>query len=169
MARRRVLFFVVVLLFFGFLWSNVSTFLMDKLIEESTVELSAVVARVDCVVTEESTYWIIHVRKPDGALLISASVGGTLDAADMETLTAGTPITFRMEPSAARQYQEAGSGQIVALRAERVIFSLEAYNEIMHRATLPAEIAGAVIQLLLLLLLLHLGRKAQIGQLFRRR
>ena len=54
--RKYILFFALVLLFFGMLGQNVSTFLMDKLSEQSTVEMSAVVSNVGCNVTDENVY-----------------------------------------------------------------------------------------------------------------
>lgn len=167
--RKYILFFALVLLFFGMLGQNVSTFLMDKLSEQSTVEMSAVVSNVGCNVTDENVYWSIGVKEPSGELLINSSVGRLLDAATMETLEAGQTITFRMDISTAQQYRETGSGYIVALKADHVIFSIEEYNEIMRQVTLPAEIVGIIFQVCLLLLLIYLARKYKIGQFFRRK
>ena len=141
LMRKYILFFAFVILFFGMLGQNVSTFLMDKLSEQST----------------------------SGELLINSSVGRLLDAATMETLEAGQTITFRMDISTAQQYRETGSGYIVALKTDQVIFSIEEYNEIMHQVTLPAEIVGIIFQVFLLLLLIYLARKYKIGRFFRRK
>ena len=102
-------------------------------------------------------------------MLINSSVGRLLDAATMETLEAGQTITFRMDISTAQQYRETGSGYIVALKADHVIFSIEEYNEIMRQVTLPAKIVGIIFQVCLLLLLIYLARKYKIGQFFRRK
>ena len=74
LMRKYILFFALVLLFFGMLGQNVSTFLMDKLSEQSTVEMSAVVSNVGCNVTDENVYWSIGVKEPSGELLINSSV-----------------------------------------------------------------------------------------------
>lgn len=169
LKRKYILFFALVLLFFGMLGQNVSTFLMDKLSEQSTVEMSAVVSNVGCNVTDENVYWSIGVKEPSGELLINSSVGRLLDAATMETLEAGQTITFRMDISTAQQYRETGRGYIVALKADHVIFSIEEYNEIMRQVTLPAEIVGIIFQVCLLLLLIYLARKYKIGQFSRRK
>lgn len=169
LMRKYILFFALVLLFFGMLGQNVSTFLMDKLSEQSTVEMSAVVSNVGCNVTDENVYWSIGVKDPSGELLINSSVGRLLDAATMETLEAGQTITFRMDISTAQQYRETGSGHIVALKADHVIFSIEEYNEIMRQVTLPAKIVGIIFQVCLLLLLIYLARKYKIGQFSRRK
>ena len=109
LMRKYILFFALVLLFFGMMGLYVSTFLMDKLSEQSTVEMSAVVSNVGCNVTNENVYWSIGVKEPSGELLINSSVGRLLDAATMETLEAGQTITFRMDISTTQQYRETGS------------------------------------------------------------
>lgn len=169
MRKNYVLFFVVIILFFGMLGQNVSTFMMDKLSEYSTVEMSAVVSSVRCVVTEEDIYWTIGIKEPSGELQILSAVGNSLDATALETLEEGQTITFLMDISTAEQYRETGSGYIVALKAEQDIFSLEQYNEIMHETTRPAKIVGVIIQVCLLLLMIKLARKYKIGKILRRR
>ena len=168
-AKKLLPFFLVLLLFFGMIGQNVTLFMVDKVSEIGTVEMSAVVSKVSHKVTEDGTTWTIYVKEPEGELWIRSSVGDTLDASIMETLQPGNTGVFRMDLATAEQYRTIGNGHIVALKADQEIFSMSEYNAIMHHAVLPARIVCLSLQVILLLLLIYLGRKNKVFDLFRGR
>ena len=162
--NRFLPFFLVMLLFFGMIGQNVMLFMMDKLSEDNTTGMSAVVSSVSCTETADGISWAIQIKEPYGELWITPSVGNRLDASTMEALQPGQTVSFRMDPAAVQQFREMGSGYIVALQADQEIFSIDEYNEIMRQDTRPAKIVCMILQAGLLLLLLYLARKNGIFQ-----
>ena len=89
-----------------------------------------------------------------------------LDEKDMKALL-GQQVSFWMDISTAEQYREMRKGNIVALQAEREIFSIDDYNEIVGQVKRTASIICLFVQVVLLLLLIYLARKFELRRFVR--
>lgn len=167
--KKFLPYFIVLLLFFGMAGNLVSVILSDKLSEISTVERSAVFDSAECVDSGKDISWIIHVKEPEGTLLIPATIGNYIDKSAINALQAGQAISYRMDLANDDLYQQDGTAHIVALKAGQEILSLDDYNSIMHQEKQPALIAGLVFEAVLCVLLIYLARKNKICALFRRK
>lgn len=160
-SKQFFLLFVLLMLFFGMIGQNVTLFMMDKLSEFTTVEMTAIVSDVSCAPTRAGFSWKLQVKEPEGELSIRSFVSECLNENDMKALL-GQQASFRMDISTAEQFREMGKGNIVALKAEQEIFSVDDYNEIVGQAKRPASIIFLCIQVVLLLLLIYLARKFEL-------
>lgn len=170
MKLKKLLPFVIgLLVFFGMAGNLVSMIVADKLSEISTVEKSAIFESAECVDSGKGISWMIHVKEPNGTLMIPTGIGDQVDRDAIHALQAGQPIFFRMDLSTAEQYQQSGTAGIVALKAEQELLSLEDYNCMMHQLKKPALTAGVIFEAALCLLLVYLARKNKVFALLRRR
>ena len=165
-SKQFFLLFLVLMLFFGMIGQNVTLFMMDRLSEFSTVEMTAIVSDVSSAPTRDGFSYKLQVKEPEGELWIRSSVSEHLDEKDMKALL-GQQISFWMDISTAEQYREMRKGNIVALQAEQEIFSIDDYNEIVGQVKRPASIICLFVQVVLLLLLIYLARKFELRRFVR--
>ena len=124
---------------------------IDRQTDETSTTYTATVTGVEITNTGKDDIVEIFTKEYDNTLHISTNISDNINLNDIKDLEHGQIIWFRIENTMAQNLNKAAFVDIISLKTdEKIIFSLDEYNQYMRISAYPARIAGIVFSLLFL-------------------
>ena len=152
MKNPKIIIAIISLwLFVGTIAVVISMHGIDKQTENTTTSYTATVSGVEITNTGEGKFAEIDVKEYRNHLAITTNISKHINIDDVQNLKNGQIIYFQIENVKVQHLNNSAFVDITSLKTdEKVIFSLDEYNQYMRISAYPARIAGIVFSLLFL-------------------